>query len=77
MGVETWRCVCMSVGVWWSGCSGDGDEVMCGGLMCVWRIAVCVCRMHLHNRVCGMVCVCDMVCVWLGMLVGVWLDVVG
>ena len=79
----------MSVGVWWSGCSGDGDEVMCGGLMCVWRMAVCVCRMDLHNRVCGMCgcvwcvrdcvawCVCGMVCVWLGMLVGVWLDVVG
>ncbi len=80
------KCVCMSVGVWWSGCSGDGDEVMCGGLMCVWRMAVCVLWMHLHNRVCGMcgiygvcaVCgVCGMVCVWLGMLVGVWLDVVG
>ena len=77
-------CVCMSVGVWWSGFSGDGDEVMCGGLMCVWRMAVCVCRMHLHNRVCGMygVCVLCVVCVawccvWLGMLVGVWLDVVG
>jgi hypothetical protein len=56
----------MSVGVWWSGCSGDGDEVMCGGLMCVWRMAVspvCVCRMHLHNRVCGMCGVCGMVCV--------------
>ena len=52
--------------------------------MCVWRMAVCVCRMHLHNRVCGMygVCVLCVVCVaWccvlLGMLVGVWLDVVG
>ncbi len=55
----------MSVGVWWSGCSGDGDEVMCGGLMCVSRMAVCVCRMHLHNRVCGMCGMCGVYgCVW-------------
>jgi hypothetical protein len=67
----------MSVGVWWGGSSWDGDEVMCGRLMCVWMMAMCICRMHLHNRVCDMYGVCGMVCVWLGMLVGVWLDVVG
>jgi hypothetical protein len=34
---EAVKCVCMSLRVWWSGCSVDGDE-----LMCVWRMAVCV-----------------------------------
>ena len=53
--------------VWWSGCSGEGDEVMCGGLMCVWRMAVCVCRVDLHDRVCGM---CG--CVWLCVVCVAW-----
>jgi hypothetical protein len=35
--------------------------------MCVWRMAVCVCRMYLHDRVCGMCGVCC--CVWHGVCV--------
>ncbi len=46
---------------------------MYAGWIRITGCAACV----VCTAVCGVCGVCGMVCVWLGMLVGVWLDVVG